>query len=185
MTAGGEVVEDYGHIGLTLRAHPVSFLRDDLAKRRVASCDAAMHARGGQWLEVAGLVLVWQRPGSAKGVMFITIEDETGIANLVIWPQVFEKHRRTILGSSMLSVRGRIQREGDVAHLVARDLSDLSGDLASVGERDAGFRLPHGRGRRIPSWQSTIRSARKAAKGCKSKGHLHTRLAYRYDQREA
>ncbi|MCV3243475.1 error-prone DNA polymerase [Mesorhizobium sp. ZC-5] len=146
MTAGGEVVEDYGHVGLTLRAHPVSFLRGDLTQRRIVSCAAAMRARDGQWLEAAGLVLVRQRPGSAKGVMFITIEDETGIANLVIWPQVFEKNRRTILGSSMLSVRGRIQREGDVVHLVARHLKDLSGELASVGERDAGFRLPHGSG---------------------------------------
>ena len=87
-----------------------------------------------------------QRPGSAKGVMFITIEDKTGIANLVIWPQVFEKNRRVILGSSILAARGRIQREGDVVHLVARHLKDLSAELASVGERDAGFWLPHGRG---------------------------------------
>jgi error-prone DNA polymerase len=146
MTAGGEVVEDYGHVGLTLRAHPVSFLRADLARRRIVTCDFAMRARDGQWLEAAGLVLVRQRPGSAKGVMFITIEDESGIANLVIWPKVFEKNRRTILGAGMLSVRGRIQREGEVVHLVARHLRDLSSDLASVGELDGSFRLPHGRG---------------------------------------
>jgi hypothetical protein len=85
-------------------------------------------------------------PGSAKGVMFITIEDESGISNLVIWPQVFEQYRRTVLSAGMLSVRGRIQREGEVVHLVARHLSDLSGALASVGERDDAFPLPHGRG---------------------------------------
>lgn len=67
----------------------------------------------------AGLVLVRQRPGSAKGVMFITLEDETGIANLVVWPQVFEKFRRVVMGASMIAVRGRIQREGEVVHLVA------------------------------------------------------------------
>ena len=118
MTAGSEVVEDYRHVGLTLRRHPMAFLRADLEKRRIASCTEAMQARDGRWLEAAGLVLVRQRPGSAKGVMFITLEDETGIANLVVWPQVFEKFRRTVMAASMIAVRGRIQREGDVVHLV-------------------------------------------------------------------
>lgn len=79
MTSGSEVVEDYGHVGLTLRSHPLSFLRTDLSKRRIVSCREAMQTPDGKWLEAAGLVLVLQRPGSAKGVMFITIEDETGI----------------------------------------------------------------------------------------------------------
>ena len=87
MTAGGEVVADYRHVGLTLRSHPVSFLRAELQARRMVSCAEAMAARDGRWLEAAGLVLVRQRPGSAKGVLFITLEDETGIANLVVWPQ--------------------------------------------------------------------------------------------------
>jgi DNA polymerase III alpha subunit len=86
MTAGSEVVEDYGHVGLTLRRHPVAFLRGDLTARRIVTCTQARDARDGRWLEAAGLVLVRQRPGSAKGVMFITLEDETGIANLVVWP---------------------------------------------------------------------------------------------------
>ena len=76
MTAGAEVVEDYGHVGLTLRSDPVSFLREDLAARRIVTCAEAMAARDGRWLEAAGVVLVRQMPGSAKGVMFITIEDE-------------------------------------------------------------------------------------------------------------
>jgi len=146
MTAGSEVVEDYGHIGLSLRSHPVAFLRDDLRRRRIFTCQQAMDARDGRWLEAAGIVLVRQRPGSAKGVMFITLEDETGIANLVVWPQVFEKNRRIILSAGMFAVRGRIQREGEVVHLVAQRLTDLSADLASVGDRDAAFPLPHGRG---------------------------------------
>ncbi|RUX42913.1 error-prone DNA polymerase, partial [Mesorhizobium sp. M7A.F.Ca.US.014.04.1.1] len=132
MTSGGEVVEDYGHVGLTLREHPVSFLRADLRRKRIVSCREAMQARDRQWLEAAGLVLVRQRPGSAKGVMFITIEDETGIANLVVWVKVFEKYRRVVLGAGMIGVHGRIQREGEVVHLVAHRLSDLSADLASV-----------------------------------------------------
>ncbi len=145
MTAGGEVVEDYGHVGLTLRDHPLSFLRADLTKRRIVTCREAMRTRDGRWLEAAGVVLVRQRPGSAKGVMFITIEDETGIANLVVWAKTFEI-RRAVLGASMLCVYGRIQREGEVVHLVAHRLTDLSGELASVGERDTSFPLPHGRG---------------------------------------
>ncbi|WGF91100.1 error-prone DNA polymerase [Marinivivus vitaminiproducens] len=146
MTAGGEVVEDYGHVGLSLRAHPVSFLRADLARRRTVTCTEAMAARDGRWLETAGLVLVRQRPGSAKGVLFITIEDETGIANLVLWPQVFEAHRRIVLAAGMIAAQGRIQREGEVVHLVVHRLADLSRELARVGEREAPFPLAHGRG---------------------------------------
>ncbi|MCO5083834.1 MAG: error-prone DNA polymerase [Rhizobiaceae bacterium] len=146
MTDGSEVVSDYGHTGLSLRQHPVSFLRADLGRRRVVTCAEAMRARDGRWLEAAGLVLVRQRPGSAKGVMFITIEDETGIANLVVWPKIFEKFRRVVLGSTMFAVRGRIQREGEVVHLVAHDLTDMSETLAGIGRRDAQFPLPHGRG---------------------------------------
>ena len=146
MTAGGEVVEDYGHVGLTLRAHPVTFLREDLRGRRIVTCSEAMQARDGRWLEAAGLVLVRQMPGSAKGVMFITIEDESGIANLVVWPRIFETQRRIILAAGLIGVYGRIQREGDVVHLVAHRFTDLSPELASVGNRDAAFPLPHGRG---------------------------------------
>ncbi|MEI5680462.1 MULTISPECIES: error-prone DNA polymerase [unclassified Mesorhizobium] len=146
MTAGGEVVEDYGHVGLTLRSHPVAFLRQDLHRQRIISCRDAMDARDGRWLEAAGIVLVRQRPGSAKGVMFITLEDETGIANLVVWPKVFEKFRRIVLSGAMIAVKGRIQREGEVVHLVAHQLKDLTKELATVGERETPFPLPHGRG---------------------------------------
>ncbi|UZF95639.1 error-prone DNA polymerase [Bosea sp. NBC_00550] len=146
MVAGGDVVEDYRHVGLSLRDHPVSFLRHDLKRRGIVSCEVAMETRDGRWIETAGIVLVRQRPGSAKGVMFITLEDETGIANLVVWPKVFERFRRTILSAGMISVRGRIQREGEVVHLVAQRLTDLSADLAGVGQRDRQFPLPRGRG---------------------------------------
>ncbi len=146
MTAGGEVVEDYGHVGLTLRQHPVAFLREDLTKQKIVTCREAGDLSNGRWVRTAGLILVRQMPGSAKGVMFITIEDETGVANLVIWPKIFEQNRRVVLGSRMLRVDGRIQREGDVVHLVARHLYDLSGELAGIGDRDVAFPLPHGRG---------------------------------------
>ncbi|MGY4501205.1 hypothetical protein ACVWYH_005136 [Bradyrhizobium sp. GM24.11] len=133
-----------------MRARSIfSFLREDLRRRRIVTCQEAMDARDGRWLQAAGIVVVRQRPGSAKGVMFITPEEESGIANLVVWAKAFEQFRRVVLSASMIAVRGRIQREGDVVHLVARRLTDLSGDLASVGDRDAAFPLPHGRGDQV------------------------------------
>jgi error-prone DNA polymerase len=155
MKAGREVVEDYGHTGLTLREHPAAFLRQDLARAKFMTCAAASAGRDFQSCKVAGLVLVRQRPGSAKNVTFITLEDETGVANLVVWEAIYEKHRRIVLTTLMLGVVGRIQREGEVVHVVAYKLIDLSAELASVGGREAPFPLPHGRGdefhRRPPS----------------------------------
>ena len=135
MGEGAEVVEDYRASGLSLRAHPVAFLRDELKARRMITCEQLRTTRDGRWIELAGLVLVRQKPGSAKGVMFITLEDETDVANLVVWTNVFEKNRRTVLGASMMGVRGQVQREGEVIHVIAQRLDDLSGMLASVGRR--------------------------------------------------
>ena len=136
MVAGCEVVEDYGHVGLTLRAHPVAFLRADLTRRRILTCTDATAKRDRALVRVAGLVLIRQRPGSANGVMFITIEDESGIANIVVWPDLFERERRTILAASLLGVEGRIQREGEVVHVVARRLGNLADLIANVARRD-------------------------------------------------
>ncbi|MFT8674575.1 MAG: error-prone DNA polymerase [Acetobacter sp.] len=135
MTDGAEVVRDYNHIGLSLRAHPVSFLRHDLDGRSIVPCGVAMALRDGRRAQAAGLVLVRQRPGSGKGVCFITLEDETGIANLVIWPDIFEKYRPIIMSAGMIAAKGRIQREGDVVHLVALELTDLSDLLKQVSSR--------------------------------------------------
>jgi error-prone DNA polymerase len=146
MTAGREVVEDYGHVGLSLRAHPLSFLRRELAAEAYVTCAAASGAKDATACKLAGMVLVRQKPGSAKGVMFITLEDETGVANLVIWPSLYEKQRPLILSASMLGVSGRVQREGEVVHVVAYRLIDLSSSLASIGGREDPFPLPHGRG---------------------------------------
>ena len=146
MTEGREVVEDYGHLGLTLRQHPVAFLRAELAAQHYRSCAEANLVADRRPVRVAGLVLVRQMPGSAKGVLFVTIEDETGVANLVVWPTLFERRRGLILSAGMLGVDGEIQREGDVVHVVARRLHDLTPLLASLGRRDDAFPLPHGRG---------------------------------------
>jgi error-prone DNA polymerase len=96
------------------------------------------------------MVLVRQKPGSAKGVMFMTIEDETDVANIIVWPSLFEKQRRLILSSGMLGVRGRFQREGGVTHLIAEHLIDLTDLLRSVGDRDDPFSMRHGRGDDYP-----------------------------------
>jgi error-prone DNA polymerase len=135
MTGGREVVEDYGHVGLTLREHPVTFIRQDLAADRYVTCAEATGSKDGRFLRAAGVVLIRQMPGSAKGVMFITIEDESGVANLVIWPKLYEKHRRVIRTASMLGIEGRVQREGDVVHLVAWKVFDLSDLLGAVSGR--------------------------------------------------
>ena len=121
-----QVMEDYSSLRLSLKAHPVSFLRDTLARQGFRPCGQLLQARNGERLAVAGLVLVRQRPGSANGVIFLTLEDETGIANLVVWPRLFERQRPTLLGASLLGVRGKVQREGEVIHLVSEDTRDLS-----------------------------------------------------------
>jgi error-prone DNA polymerase len=95
---------------------------------------------------VPGLILVRQRPGSAKGIMFVTLEDESGIANIVVWPSVFEAHRALLLSARMLAVRGRVQREGDVIHVVAERVEDLSPLLAGLGRTEDDFPLRSGRG---------------------------------------
>jgi error-prone DNA polymerase len=137
MTEGREVVEDYRSKGLTLRRHPLAFLRHELTERRIRSCADLQHVRDGQRVTVAGLVLVRQKPCSAKGVTFMTIEDETDVANIVIWSSIFEKHRRLILSAGLIGCRGQIQREGGVTHLIAEHLIDLSGLLRSIGSREA------------------------------------------------
>ncbi len=146
MTEGHEVVQDYRHFGLSLRAHPVAFLRAELSARRILSCAEASQGRDGRWLETAGIVLVRQMPGSAKGVLFVTIEDETGIANLIVWPRLYERQRRVLLAARMLAVKGRVQREGAVVHLIAHRLTDLSADLAGISTENTGFPVTHGRG---------------------------------------
>lgn len=134
LTAGREVVEDYRATQLSLRAHPVTFLRDRLTDRRIARCADLMQMKDGARTEVAGLILVRQRPGSANGVVFVTLEDETGIANAVLWADRFEANRRTVMSATMLAIRGKVQKEGIVIHLVAEAITDLTPWLREVGE---------------------------------------------------
>ncbi len=141
MTKGREVVEDYRSVGLSLRDHPVSFLRATLNQRGILRCADLEQKRDGSRLTVAGIVLVRQRPGSAKGVLFVTIEDETGHANLIVWPAVFERQRRVLLSASMVACRGKLQKESGVIHVVADEITDLSALLRSVGEETRAMRV--------------------------------------------
>jgi len=146
MKGGREVVEDYRSVGLSLKQHPVAFLRATLQARSMVACADLPRIRDGRRVIVPGIVLVRQKPGSAKGVMFITVEDETGVANLILWPDRFEKQRRLVLSAGMIACHGRVQREGEVIHVITDRLEDLSDLLRSVGERDEPFPIQHGRG---------------------------------------
>lgn len=144
MTAGREVVEDYRATQLSLRAHPVSFLREELDAMGIVRCADLQHIRDGRNIEVAGVILVRQRPGSAKGVLFVTIEDETGIANAILWPDRFEIYRRQVMAASMIAIRGRLQKEGEVIHVIADRIVDHDAMLRSIGR--TGFTVAPGRG---------------------------------------
>jgi len=133
LTEGREVVEDYRSIQLSLRNHPLAFLRPALAARRIRPCADLLTLKDGARVEVAGIILVRQKPGSAKSV-FVTIEDETGIANAIVWPDTFEKYRRIVMASQMVAIRGRMQREDIVIHVIAEVITDLSPMLRSVGQ---------------------------------------------------
>ncbi|MGH7056980.1 MAG: error-prone DNA polymerase [Acetobacteraceae bacterium] len=133
---GAEVIADYRAIGLSLRRHPLFFLRTELARRGILPCAALAASRDGRRVTVAGLALLRQRPGSAGGVTFMTIEDETAFSNLVIWPDLFERERRLVLAASLIACSGRMQREQDVIHVIAERLTDLSSLLGRIGEGD-------------------------------------------------
>jgi error-prone DNA polymerase len=126
MSASQHVVQDYASTSLSLKAHPVSFVRPGLQKERSVSARDLSHYRDGMILRVAGLVLVRQRPGTAEGVCFITIEDETGFCNLVVFQNLFEKYRKEILRARLLMVEGKLQREGEVTHVIVRHCYDMS-----------------------------------------------------------
>jgi error-prone DNA polymerase len=132
------VVEDYGATGLSLKAHPVRFFRERLGRMGVLP-NTRLRDKSlwqNQRLTVAGLVLVRQRPGTSKGVVFMTLEDETDIANIIVWAKVFERHRRTVMTARFLGVRGRLQRAGEVVHVLAEGFIDLTAELHRLREGD-------------------------------------------------
>jgi error-prone DNA polymerase len=138
MPVSQHVIEDYRAMSLSLKRHPVAFLRTKLSGRGIAETGELVAAPINKKIMVAGLVLVRQRPGSASGVVFVTLEDEHGVANLVVWPNIFEQYRGIVMGAKMIACRGRLQREGErphqVIHIVAEQLYDLTPMLDDLHE---------------------------------------------------
>ncbi len=137
MPLGAHVVEDYRRLSLSLKAHPTSFMRARLAARGILRSDALPSVKSGERVTVAGLVLVRQRPGTAKGVIFMTLEDEEGVANVIVWPKAFERLRAIVLGARFVAVTGKLQNEQDVIHVVADRMEDLTPMLGLLSEKGA------------------------------------------------
>ena len=136
------VVNDYQTLRLSLKAHPMRFLRPRLNDEGVASAQDVKALKDGARITAAGVVLVRQRPGSAKGVVFLTVEDETGIVNSVVWPKVLEAYRRVVMGARLILIEGRIQRHEDIIHLVAERLEDRTPWLLALSEEAESFKAP-------------------------------------------
>ncbi|WP_321286241.1 error-prone DNA polymerase [uncultured Sunxiuqinia sp.] len=160
MTDGEHVIQDYVSTALSLKAHPVSFLRQKLSRLQVTPTSKLSKMKNSQFVKVCGLITVRQRPGTAKGVLFITIEDETGFANLVVWSKVFEKYRKAILQSRLLMVAGKLQIEGEVIHVVVNSCFNLNNLMRLDIE-----------GRNIGSTQKPVNSEKKSGEEEKSSGN--------------
>jgi error-prone DNA polymerase len=138
-----QVVADYQTIRLSLKGHPMEFLRAMFARERVVPCEHIAHRNDRRQVRCAGVVLVRQRPGSAKGVVFMTLEDETGIANIVVWPAVMEKYRKEVMGARLILIEGYIQSSPEhVTHLVAQRMFDRSHDLIGLANDALGRKHP-------------------------------------------
>ena len=166
MHLGEEMVEDYVALRLSLRAHPMELLRSSIPDLTPhADLPAAPLGR----LSVCGLVITRQRPGTASGVIFLTLEDETGVSNVVVWPKIYEKYRRTVMGGRLLRVSGFIQREGLVVHVIAETIEDLSHKITDLGhpmEDVVGITQPQADDapRRAPRYPPRARHPREQAK---------------------
>ena len=146
MPIGEHIVNDYRYLSLSLKAHPLSFLRASLTAHRIVPNAGLRQTPDGQKVTVAGLVIIRQRPGTAKGVIFMTLEDESDVANAIVWPKVFEKYRPVVLGARLVAISGRVQNAHNVIHVVAEKVEDMTpmlavlsadaGDLSSLARAD-------------------------------------------------
>jgi len=134
-----DIAADYNSLGLSLRRHPLALLRQRFEQARMRTAEQLWSLPDETWVRIAGLVITKQRPGSASGVTFVTLEDETGHVNLVVWKHLAERQRRILLGARLMGVRGRIQREGDVLHLIAHQLEDHTYLLGELITRSRDF----------------------------------------------
>jgi error-prone DNA polymerase len=140
MPLSEHVVHDYARMRLSLKGHPVGFFREELDAKRFTTSAGLKTAPNNSRVDIAGLVLVRQKPGTAKGVLFATLEDETGSANVIIWPKIFERFRRETLAAKFMWVRGRLQREGGVIHVIADRITNLNNRLPELS--NGGLTLP-------------------------------------------
>ncbi|SHE71360.1 error-prone DNA polymerase [Mariniphaga anaerophila] len=166
MTDSEHVIQDYHSTALSLKAHPVSFLRQQLENLQIVPASALKKMKNGQAVKVCGLITVRQRPGTAKGVLFITIEDETGFANLVVWGNTFEKYRKVILQSRLLMVSGKLQIEGEVIHVVANACFNLNNLMRMETEgRNIGAMKKTGSDKQNSSIENEKQFSEKAVQG--------------------
>ena len=159
-----QVVADYQTLRLSLKAHPMSFLRRSLREQGYIAAADLQGTRNHQKVRLAGLVLVRQRPGSAKGVCFITLEDETGTANLVVWPKTLEAFRKVVMQARLLVIEGYVQREVEIIHVVAERLLDRSDALLRLAPEGLRPTLSHA--------DEVVRPVQGSARGA---GHAHPR----------
>ncbi len=139
-TEGEDILEDYAALGLTLRRHPLALLRAQLGARRYLSSTEVQALSHGASCRTAGLVILRQRPSSARGVIFVTLEDEAGQVNLIVRSKVIERQRRVLLGSRLMGVEGVVQREGLVLHVLAERLYDHSALIGTLAAASRDFR---------------------------------------------
>ncbi len=137
------VVADYQTLRLSLKAHPMEFMREYFARKGVVTNDRLVHLKDGKHVAVAGVVLVRQRPGTARGVIFMTLEDETGVANTVTWPDTFQTYRKIIMGSRLVLIRGRLQSHDGVIHVVAERYKDHTHMLQALSQMPVASPLAH------------------------------------------
>jgi error-prone DNA polymerase len=138
-TEGQDIVADYRTLGLTLRRHPLALLRRQLARRRLATSAEIAQMPHGRIVRTAGIVIGRQRPDTASGVVFVTLEDETGATNVIVWRDLGDRQRRELLGSKLLAVYGKVEREGVVVHVLAGRLADLSPMLGGLVAKSRDF----------------------------------------------
>ena len=138
-TEGQDIVADYRRLGLTLRRHPLALLRRQLRERRLATAAEIQRAPHGRLVRTAGIVIGRQRPDTASGVMFVTLEDETGATNVIVWRDLGDRQRRELLGARLLGVYGKVEREGAVVHVLAGRLVDLTPLLGALPTRSRDF----------------------------------------------
>lgn len=136
---GQDIVADYRRLGLTLRRHPLALLRSRLRRRRLVAAGEIATAAHGRLVRTAGIVIGRQRPDTASGVVFVTLEDETGTTNVIVWRDLVERQRRELLGSRLLAVYGKVEREGPVVHVLAGRLADLTPLLGALPTRSRDF----------------------------------------------